>query len=179
MRQVKKHLLIGDETCNQHECAVKKKRLADVLIECKQSCCIDASGPLQTTDNTNLAKTTITYPDGMNRHFPVVWYKQYNCVVLCDTKAKAFCFYCRFATYHALMVVSSKAEDAFVRRMLKKNLRITKSVMHILIESNSLKFNIFTKPNIIECMNVQLLEDQEFQRLMLKPWLYRMFLSGA
>ena len=96
------------------ECATKKKRLADDPIECKQRCCDDTSGPFQTTDDTIFAKTAITYPDGKNGRFQVAWYKQYSWVVLWETKAKAFCFYCTFATSHNLMAFSSKAEDRFV-----------------------------------------------------------------
>ena len=108
---------VGSETCIQQECAAsapKKKRLVDVPIVCKQRCCNDTSATFQTTDNTILNKTMITYPDGKNRRFQVAWYKQYSWVVLCETKAKAFYFFCRFATSHAMMVFSSKAEDAFV-----------------------------------------------------------------
>ena len=48
---------VGFETCNQQECAApKKKRLGDVLMECKQRCCNDTSAPFQTTDNTILTK---------------------------------------------------------------------------------------------------------------------------
>ena len=165
-RLVKK--LVLRPAINKSVLCRKKKRLGDVPIECKQRCFNDTSAPFQTTDNAILTKTIITYPDGKNRWFQVAWYKQYSWVVLCEMKAKAFCFYCRFATSHAMMVFSSKAEDAFVtegfcnwKHAKDKFNNHEKSQAH---SEACLKFSTFTQPNIIERMNVQLLEDQEWHR---------------
>lgn len=103
--------------------------------------------------NAILTKTIITYPDGKNRWFQVAWYKQYSWVELCEMKAKAFCFYCRFATSHAMMVFSSKAEDAFVTEGFC-NWKHAKDKFnnHEKIQAHSeacLKFSTFIQLNII------------------------------
>ena len=45
--------------------------------------------------------------------FQEYWYKQFKWLVLCTTRMKAFCFYCRLSTSCKIVTFSSKAEEAF------------------------------------------------------------------
>ena len=69
--------------------------------------------------------------------FQVVWYKQYSWVVLCETKAKAFCFHCRFATSLAMMFTLRTRRDG-----VQKGLHAITKILGI---SNALK-TLFLAP---------------------------------
>ena len=81
--------------------------------ECEGVCCIDDTVPYQPTEASVLAKTKIIYGDGKSkreRSFQEYWYRSFKWLVLCTTRMKAFCFYCRFSTSRRLVLFSSKAE---------------------------------------------------------------------
>ena len=86
------------------------------ITSCLGLCCRDCTVLYQAKEEGALAKTATIYGSGKNkreRSFQAAWYELHKWLVLCTTRLKAFCFYCRYSTFHGLNAWSSKAETAF------------------------------------------------------------------
>ena len=86
------------------------------IAKCLGPCCNEETILYQTREEALLAQTVIIYGSGRNkreRSFQASWYESYKWLVLCTSRLKAFCFYCRFLTSRGLNTFSSKADGAF------------------------------------------------------------------
>ena len=136
--------------------------------ECLSACCSDMSKPYQPT-----TKNILSSMANNGRNFMHDWFDTFPWLMLCSTKKKTFCFYCRDVDRQGLITFSSKAESAYTTvgfNNWKK--AIEKFQKHATCSAHSeavIKWQMMQKPPVNQQLCTQLQHDQqERQQALLK-----------
>ena len=80
---------------------------------CTSRCCLDSLEVFQVKDETVINKTKKVQGQRSWR-FCCDWYTTYPWLVLCITRLKAFCIYCRYCDTRSMLKDSKLSDSAFI-----------------------------------------------------------------
>ena len=133
----------------------------DEAIACTSECCArvcDEQGitPFQPKDSSTIERTRRRQGQ-KSRLFSPTWYVTYPWILLCTTRARAFCVYCRYCVEKGLSL--AKKEDAFVAsgfdNWKKAHQKFTQHAQSDLHKESILKVELLKQDSVSTLLNRQ------------------------
>ena len=135
---------------------------------CDARCCQDTLEIFQVTDQSVISQTRKI--QGHGRQFCVDWYKKFPWLVLCTTRFRVFCSYCRYC-YRRRLLTDKLGEAAFVtmgyNNWKKAVERFNQHTFSSLHKESLLKIELLKVVPVDAQLNAKVKVDQENHREML------------